>query len=94
MWSLTWDHTIAYLPHHIDMGSHNRTSPASHWYAESPPFLNDMISPPPPVVASSRQRLIKAAGIYAPMVGHVGDGNFHMMMVLDTSNRYDPLSVD
>ena len=32
---------------------------------------------------------MKEAGIYAPMVGHVGDGNFHMMMVLDTSNRWE-----
>jgi len=32
------------------------------------------------------QRLVREAGILAPMVGHVGDGNYHMMMVLDTTN--------
>ena len=42
-----------------------------------------------PASSPCTQRLVKAAGIYAPMVGHVGDGNFHMMMVLDTNNRWE-----
>lgn len=29
---------------------------------------------------------VRAAGVYAPMVGHVGDGNFHMMCIVDPSN--------
>lgn len=33
--------------------------------------------------------MVRAAGIFAPVVGHVGDGNFHMLMVIDTNNRYE-----
>lgn len=33
--------------------------------------------------------MVRAAGIFAPVVGHVGDGNFHMLMVIDTNNRLD-----
>lgn len=35
------------------------------------------------------QEMVRAAGIFAPVVGHVGDGNFHMLMVIDTNNRYE-----
>jgi D-lactate dehydrogenase (cytochrome) len=26
-------------------------------------------------------------GVFAPMVGHVGDGNFHMMMIIDPHSQ-------
>jgi D-lactate dehydrogenase (cytochrome) len=30
---------------------------------------------------------VKANQLYAPLVGHVGDGNFHMMFILDKANQ-------
>ena len=32
---------------------------------------------------------IKAAGLVAPIVGHVGDGNFHVSPLVDMSNRHE-----
>ncbi|KAK9804812.1 hypothetical protein WJX72_007016 [[Myrmecia] bisecta] len=33
------------------------------------------------------QKMCKDAGILAPMVGHVGDANFHMMMIVDPEDE-------
>ncbi|MCZ4279313.1 FAD-binding protein [Kiloniella laminariae] len=33
------------------------------------------------------RRLIEEAHLIAPMVGHVGDGNFHVLFVVDTDNQ-------
>ncbi|KAI7837750.1 hypothetical protein COHA_008381 [Chlorella ohadii] len=32
------------------------------------------------------QRLCKAHGLLAPLVGHVGDSNFHMLLIIDPTN--------
>ncbi len=32
------------------------------------------------------QQDLEASGVLAPIVGHVGDGNFHAIMVVDTNN--------
>ncbi|MFD2206324.1 FAD-binding oxidoreductase [Kiloniella antarctica] len=33
------------------------------------------------------RRLIDASGLIAPMVGHVGDGNFHVLFIVDPENE-------
>ena len=32
---------------------------------------------------------IAASGLVAPIVGHVGDGNFHVLILLDTTNKHE-----
>ena len=36
---------------------------------------------------SETRRDIEESGLTAPIVGHVGDGNFHVVMILDTENE-------
>lgn len=36
---------------------------------------------------SETRKDIDASGLTAPIVGHVGDGNFHVVMILDTSDQ-------
>ncbi|MGA8262232.1 MAG: FAD-linked oxidase C-terminal domain-containing protein [Arenicellales bacterium] len=40
------------------------------------------------------RRDIEASGLTAPIVGHVGDGNFHVVMVLDTSSKEEMQRAD
>jgi D-lactate dehydrogenase (cytochrome) len=50
---------------------------------ESEPSRPELVAPPR---GAAPQRLVQEAGIFAPLVGHVGDGNFHMLLVLDMAN--------
>eukprot|EP00191_Tetraselmis_sp_GSL018_P021865 CAMPEP_0177627044 /NCGR_PEP_ID=MMETSP0419_2-20121207/30989_1 /TAXON_ID=582737 /ORGANISM="Tetraselmis sp., Strain GSL018" /LENGTH=540 /DNA_ID=CAMNT_0019128163 /DNA_START=96 /DNA_END=1719 /DNA_ORIENTATION=+ len=36
-----------------------------------------------PECITETQREVKAAGLHAPLVGHVGDGNFHMLLMVN-----------
>ncbi len=38
---------------------------------------------------SETQRDVEETGIMAPVVGHVGDGNFHLVLLVDTDNEDD-----
>ncbi len=40
------------------------------------------------------QRDIEASKIVAPIVGHVGDGNFHLTLVIDPSNPEEKLRAE
>lgn len=35
---------------------------------------------------SAAKKLVTASGLMAPMVGHVGDGNFHLLILVDSEN--------
>lgn len=51
-------------------------------------FPTDVCVPPSRLtdMILASQQMCKQAGVYAPLVGHVGDANYHMLLIVDPAN--------